>query len=80
MPQDKPKRCIDKMGRVVIPNDIRKATGLQIGDEVTFEISGTGILIIPVTEHCVICGSKHDLCEYYGKPICRSCITDIKMM
>ena len=80
MPQQKPKRCIDKMGRIVIPNDLRKSVGLEVGDEVSFEISGKGILIIPVTKHCAFCNSKHDLVEFCDKFVCKSCVKELKMM
>ncbi len=80
MKYEKPKRSIDKMGRIVIPNDIRKATGLNVGDEVTFEVSGTGILIVPVTKHCTLCGSKYDLVSYCDKYVCKTCIKSLKMI
>lgn len=73
-------RSIDKMGRIVIPNDIRKATGLQTGDEVSIEISGTGILLNPVTKHCAFCSSKYELVSYCDKYICQNCIKAMKMI
>lgn len=80
MKQEKPRRNIDKMGRLVIPNDLRRAVGLETGDEVSFEVSGTGILIIPVTGHCSFCGSKHDLVSFCDKYVCKSCIKELKMI
>lgn len=80
MPADKTKRCIDKMGRIVIPNDFRKSLGLNIGDEVNLEISGTGILITPVTGHCIFCNSKYELVEYFDKYVCQSCLKSMKLL
>ena len=73
-------RSIDKMGRIVIPNDIRKATGIMTGDEVSIEISGTGILLNPVTKRCAFCSSKYELVSYLDKCICPNCIKALKMM
>ena len=40
-------RNIDGAGRIVIPQDVRKAVGLQFGDEVTIRITEEGILLTP---------------------------------
>ena len=80
MASDKTRRYIDKMGRIVIPNDFRKTTGMNIGDEVNLEISGTGILITPVTPHCAFCNSKYDLIAHCDKYVCQNCIKSLKML
>lgn len=80
MKNEKTTRTIDKMGRIVIPNDIRKAIGLNLGDEVSIEISGKGVLIVPLTQRCVLCGSKYELISYCDKLICNSCIKELKML
>ena len=41
-------RSIDKMGRIVIPRDVRQAMGLTAGDSVTIRITQEGILLCPV--------------------------------
>lgn len=40
-------RSIDKMGRIVIPRDLRQAVGLTAGDGVTIRITEEGILLCP---------------------------------
>ena len=80
MKTGKPTKCIDKAGRVVIPKDIRRAVGLDIGDEVSFEISGKGVLILPVSATCALCGSKYDLVPCYDKHVCKNCIKTLKMI
>ena len=39
------KRQIDKLGRVVIPIDLREQFGLKSGGDVYFTVCGNGILI-----------------------------------
>ena len=80
MASDKTIRVIDKMGRVVIPYDLRKETGLEIGDEISFAVSGKSIVITPITNHCAFCNSKNDLIPYIGKYICKHCAKEIKML
>lgn len=38
-------RQIDKLGRLVIPSDLRKQYGLKLGDKVWFTAYDNGILI-----------------------------------
>ncbi len=40
-------RNIDKMGRIVIPRDLRQALGLRAGDEATIRITEEGVLLCP---------------------------------
>ena len=80
MSSDKTVRTIDKMGRVVIPNDLRKQIGLEIGDEISFSVSGKSIVITPITNHCSFCNSKNELIPYFGKYICKHCIKEVKML
>ena len=40
-------RNVDKMGRIVIPRDVRQAMGLCAGDGVTIRITEEGILLRP---------------------------------
>ena len=40
-------RNIDKMGRIVVPRDLRQALGLSAGDEVSLRITEEGVLLTP---------------------------------
>ena len=40
-------RNIDKMGRLVIPRDVRQALGLSAGDSVAIRITEEGGLLTP---------------------------------
>lgn len=55
----KTKRYVDDVGRVLLPNHIRKALNLQKGTalEVDLEENGT-IRIRCVEERCVLCGES----------------------
>lgn len=41
-------RSIDKMGRIVIPRDVRQTVGLNAGDSVAIRITKEGILLCPI--------------------------------
>lgn len=68
-------RAVDKMGRVVIPKEIRKQ--LQIENDVdSFEIymDGDRVVLQKYQPTCIFCDSLSDSVEYNGYNICNSCI------
>ncbi len=52
------KRCIDKLGRITIPKDLREKFGLDEGTEISLSQSGDKIVISKNDAKCVICKSK----------------------
>lgn len=68
-------RSVDKMGRVVIPKEIRKQ--LQIENDVdSFEIymDGDRVVLQKYQPTCIFCDSLSDGVEYNGYNICNNCI------
>lgn len=68
-------RAVDKMGRVVIPKEIRKQ--LQIENDVdSFEIymDGDRVVLQKYQPTCIFCDSLSDSVEYNGYNICNNCI------
>ena len=68
-------RAVDKMGRVVIPKEIRKQ--LQIENDVdSFEIymDGDRVVLQKYQPTCIFCDSLSDSVEYNGYNICKNCI------
>ena len=74
-------RPVDKMGRVVIPKEIRKQ--LQIQNYVdSFEIFMDGDKIILKKYHptCIFCDNISDGTKYEGYEICSECIDKISQL
>lgn len=40
------ERCIDKLGRIVLPKDMRKYFGIKSGDALKIIVTEEGILLI----------------------------------
>ena len=38
-------RCVDNLGRVVIPKELRRTLGINIGDPVEFYVEGDGVVV-----------------------------------
>lgn len=71
------ERRIDKLGRIVLPMDFRKALGLEGEANVILDICGNTIVVKGADTACKLCGSKKDMSEL---KICSSCIRKIKKL
>jgi len=74
-------RPVDKMGRVVIPKEIRAK--LQIKNDVdSFEIflENDKIILKKFRPTCVFCNTLGDCVDYEGYSICGNCIEKLKAL
>lgn len=67
------ERRVDELGRVVIPNHIRKALELEPKTKVKFEVDGKNVIISKAYPTCIICGNENGLTEVKGKYVCNDC-------
>ncbi len=68
-------RGIDKMGRVVIPKEIRKQ--LNVENEIdSFEIfvDEDKVILKKYSPACIFCGKISENLEFGGHNVCKSCI------
>jgi transcriptional pleiotropic regulator of transition state genes len=50
------ERKIDRLGRIVIPVEIRRRVGLGVGDYVDITVVEDSIVLTPRIERCATCG------------------------
>ncbi len=74
-------RQVDKLGRLVLPSDIRKLLEITDGkDSIELVIDDDGVKIKKYCPSCVFCGSVDNLIAYKNKPVCSDCLNDIKSL
>ena len=73
-------RPVDRMGRVVIPKEIRNKLGVE-NDVDSFEIYTEDDKVILKKYHpsCVFCGSAENIIEFSGYNVCNSCIEKLSL-
>ncbi|MBQ8014702.1 MAG: AbrB/MazE/SpoVT family DNA-binding domain-containing protein [Clostridia bacterium] len=72
-------REIDKVGRIVIPKQLRKELGiLEPGSEVEMFSDGKQIICRKAVCDCIFCKSDIELTEFESKYICKSCLEKLK--
>ena len=67
-------RKVDKLGRIVIPLELREKYGLTEGKEIEFLDIGDGVAVKPYDMFCKICHKK--LANNATLPLCDNCIKD----
>ena len=73
-------RRLDKLGRIVIPKEMRKVMNVKEDDFVRIIKHKNSIIIKKVADSCMFCGSESDLVEYKDVCFCRSCVEHIGEM
>ncbi len=71
-------RKIDHLGRIVIPQELRKRLDLQGGDEVEIQLENGALILRKFDYSCVFCGSRRDLVHYENKNICGACLRNLR--
>ena len=72
-------RPIDRLGRLLLPEDLREELGIKPGAEVTISIDGNGLLVKPSQPVCTFCkGEVSDVgVQVRGKFVCGNCVRAI---
>lgn len=70
-------RTIDELGRVVVPVEFRRQLGLTDGSPLEMFVDGDAIYLAPYREGCMFCGGALDFGRFRGKPLCKSCASDL---
>ena len=70
-------RCIDELGRIVIPKEIRKKLDITPETPLEIHLEGNTITMQKDVSVCVFCGSEPADVNFKGKSICRACLNEI---
>lgn len=72
-------RKVDKLGRVVIPKELRKNFDIKDDkDSLEIYVEGDKIILKKFTPGCIFCGKEGTVYEYKEKTVCPNCIKEIQ--
>ena len=71
-------RCIDGLGRIVLPKEMRKCMNIDSGDELEIFVEKDCIVLKKYAPCCIFCGGEADVVNYRGKMICTNCAAELK--
>lgn len=74
-------RGVDRMGRVVIPKEIRAQLKIE-NDVDSFEIymDGDKVILEKYRPTCIFCDALVDNISYEGYTVCKSCIEKLRIL
>jgi transcriptional pleiotropic regulator of transition state genes len=70
-------RTIDRLGRVVVPVEFRRALGIGDHDLVEISLEADRIVMTKLERACTFCGSTANLREHRSKLVCASCVSQL---
>ncbi len=73
-------RRVDRLGRVVIPAELRRRLHISEGDVVDIQVVDDCIVIAKVETGCVFCGAAAIAHLHQGRSICETCVDVLKAL
>ena len=67
-------KSIDELGRLGIPKHVRRALGVQTGEQVELILDNDTLIIKKSNEGCHFCDGNERLTYFRGTCICADCI------
>ncbi|NLM72595.1 MAG: AbrB/MazE/SpoVT family DNA-binding domain-containing protein [Clostridiaceae bacterium] len=71
-------RSLDQLGRIVIPVELRRVLGIEIGDGLEFYSDEKTIVLKKYEPACIFCDNASDIKVYKGKNVCGECYAQLK--
>lgn len=72
-------RKVDKLGRVVIPKEVRTILGIEDNKSlIEIYVEGEKIILKKFTPGCTFCGKEGALYDFKDKLVCPDCLKEIK--
>ena len=72
-------RQIDKLGRLVLPSDIRRMLNIKDGsDSVEFFVYEDSVVIKKYRPACIFCNSANNIQTYKNQSVCQTCLDEIR--
>lgn len=70
-------RGLDKLGRIVIPIEIRNNFNIQYNDEIEIFVKDNSIILKKYEPSCIFCHKAKNLTTYKNQIVCKECIKNI---
>ena len=71
-------RRIDKLGRVVLPSELRRTMNLGDCETVEIFVEGSSIILKKYNPACIFCDSGRNVSLFKGKNICARCLRQLQ--
>ena len=73
-------RCIDELGRIVVPKEIRRKLDINDDDQIEIFVENEKIILQKFVPCCMFCGNAETKALFHGKKICEGCLAELKSL
>ena len=70
-------RCLDDLGRIVIPKEICKSFGIEPKDALQIFVENSNIVLCKYEPACIFCHEASETVTYKKKVVCKACINNL---
>ncbi len=74
------QRPVDKLGRVVLPKEIRTAFDIKTEDKLDISIEENKIILVKSENTCIFCDATDELVNFEGKKVCKACLEKLSTL
>lgn len=71
-------RQLDRLGRIVLPVELRRTMDITTGDSLEIFVDGNMIVLKKYQPCCVFCMDAGNVKPYRGKLICERCLQELR--
>lgn len=74
------KKKVDNLGRIILPVEVRRDLGIQLGEELNLDVVDNKIILSKQHSVCAICGDSNVWYKIQGQGLCKDCFEQIKLI
>lgn len=73
-------RKVDKLGRIVLPVELRKTLDIGDKDDLEIAVDGDKVVLRKYSPACIFCDSTKNIGVFREKNICLNCLRELKQI
>lgn len=73
-------RKVDKLGRIVLPVELRKTLGIEDKDDLEIAVDGDRVVLRKYSPACIFCDGTKEVGIFRGKNICLNCLRELQQV
>lgn len=71
-------RTVDKLGRIVLPAELRKTMDYNVDEPLEIFVDDDKVILKKYNPSCLFCGSGENTVKYKEKLVCAECARKLK--
>jgi len=71
-------RQLDRLGRIVLPIELRRTMEIGTRDSLEIFVEGDTIVLKKYQPCCIFCADAKDVQPYRGKLVCGRCLSELR--